>query len=123
MSDIQIDATKPGVNWLDARQPIADTIKAHLAKRSWSQADLADVIGCSPNIISQLVTCRSGISPRYAVKLAAAFPKTTPEYWLGLDRDAELAMVPALPVRAVSAREVINRRRKPKGDAMRATDV
>ncbi|MGR3318702.1 MAG: HigA family addiction module antitoxin [Candidatus Anammoxibacter sp.] len=50
----------------------------------------ADVLGVTRGALSNLVNCRSGISPEMAFRLSKAFG-SSPEVWLGMQMDYDLA--------------------------------
>ncbi len=65
-------------------------IRDELEARSWTQGDLAEIIGRSAKSISQIVSGRSGITSRTAKELALAFG-TSAEVWLNLQTRYDLS--------------------------------
>ena len=65
---------------------IADELEA----RSWSQVELADILGRPPRLISELIAGKRAITPETAKGLGAAFG-TGAEFWMNLERDYRLA--------------------------------
>jgi HTH-type transcriptional regulator/antitoxin HigA len=65
-------------------------IKEELAARGWRQEDLAEILGRSPKIVSEIVSGRTGISPETAEGLGSAFG-TTAQLWMNLDAAYRLA--------------------------------
>lgn len=49
----------------------------------------ANIIGVRKATISDLINCKSGITPRMAIKLGKAL-NTTPDLWLGLQMQYDL---------------------------------
>lgn len=64
--------------------PPGDFIKEELDARGWTQADLAEIMGKAPAIISGLINGKRGISYEIASDLAAVFG-TSPQLWLNLE--------------------------------------
>lgn len=67
-------------------------IKAEMDKRSWTQSDLAKVLGKHQPYINELIQDKRSITPETALALAAAF-QNSPEYWLGLDGQYRLSLL------------------------------
>lgn len=67
----------------------AEALKLH--RGAITQDDLAQALGVSRFSINQLENGRRGITPEMALRLAAAFGGTTPEYWLDIQRATDLA--------------------------------
>jgi len=63
--------------------PPGDFIKEELEARNWSQAELAEIIGREPKVVSDLVTGKRAIGPEIAKALGDAFG-TSAEYWMNL---------------------------------------
>jgi HTH-type transcriptional regulator/antitoxin HigA len=61
-----------------------DYIKEALEGRGWTQDEFAEIIGRSPNFVTQLVNGEKAITPRAAKELAAAFG-TSAILWLNLE--------------------------------------
>ena len=54
-----------------------------------TQQQLADHIGCDVKVINRIVNERAQITPKTAIKLAAAFG-TTPDFWLNAQRALDI---------------------------------
>jgi len=65
-------------------------IRDELEARSWTQGDLAEIIGRPAKTISQIVGGRSNITPRTAKELALAFG-TSATVWLNLQMQYDLS--------------------------------
>jgi HTH-type transcriptional regulator/antitoxin HigA len=65
-------------------------ISEELEARSWSQIELAEIMGRPARLISELISGKRAITPETAKGLGAAFG-TGPEYWMNLERDYRLA--------------------------------
>lgn len=61
-----------------------EAIERELNARGWIQADLAQILGKSSQMVSDLVQSKRPITPEIAKLLAIAF-ETTPEHWISLD--------------------------------------
>ena len=89
--------------------PPGDFIKEELEARGWTQADLAEIMGRSPNDIVNLVSGKRSISPQIAKELAAAFG-TSAEIWINLESSYRLwaadAPADAIKRRAFRATEM-----------------
>lgn len=96
--------------------PPGEFIKDALEVRGWTQLDLADVIGRTPRHVNELINGKSGVTPRTAKELAAAF-ETSAEFWLNLENQFQLSRTVAedaavsrraklyrLPIRAMTKR-------------------
>lgn len=70
--------------------PPGEFIKDELNERGWSQADLADILGRDPALVSRLITGHTSITPVTAHELSEAFD-TSAELWMGLEADYRLA--------------------------------
>ena len=60
-------------------QPLALTI-----------TQLAHILGVSRKTISAIVNERKSVTPEMALRLAQAFPNSTPESWINLQRNFDL---------------------------------
>lgn len=69
--------------------PPGDFIKEELEARGWSQAKLADIIGCPPKEIGDLVSGKRSVSAEIAKELGAALG-TSAEYWMNLESSYRL---------------------------------
>jgi addiction module HigA family antidote len=52
----------------------------------------AGALGVTRKCLSELLNGRFGVSPEMALRLAAGFPDTTPEFWLELQMQWDLQM-------------------------------
>lgn len=50
----------------------------------------AQALGVTRKCLSELLNGRFGVSPEMALRLAAGFPETTPEFWLELQMQWDL---------------------------------
>ena len=48
------------------------------------------IIGVSSRIVSAIINGQRGVTPEIALRLSQAFPNTTPESWLNLQRNHDL---------------------------------
>ncbi len=64
-------------------------LREELDERSWSPADLAEIIGRPPGLISDIINGKRGVSPETAKGLGAALG-TSPEFWLSLEASYQL---------------------------------
>lgn len=64
--------------------PPSDFIEEELEARGWTQEDLADILGYTPQTINKLLTGKSSITPSFALALGKAFDQT-PQFWLNLE--------------------------------------
>lgn len=64
--------------------PPADFIKEQMEIRDWTQKDLADALGYSPQMVLNLLKNRILITIDVAKALGKVFNQT-PQYWLNLD--------------------------------------
>ncbi len=69
-----------------------EVLRQLLAAKSWTQDELATILGCSRYTIIQIIAGNSGISPQIAVGLAAAFGND-PGDWLRLENRRQLSRV------------------------------
>jgi len=63
--------------------PPGEFIREEMENRTWSQEDLAQVLGVSPKTVSKLINSKQGISIDIARLLCKAFGQS-PDYWLNL---------------------------------------
>ena len=68
--------------------PPGEFLREELEARGWSPADLADILGCAPEIVNEIIAGKRGISPDTARGLAEAFG-TSPDLWLNLEATHE----------------------------------
>jgi HTH-type transcriptional regulator/antitoxin HigA len=59
-------------------------ISEELEARGWTQVELAEVMGCPAQLISELISAKRAITPETAKGLGAAFG-TGPELWMNLE--------------------------------------
>lgn len=64
--------------------PPGDLVAEELEARGWSQQTLAEVMGTSPTLVSEVVNAKRAITPDTAALIALAFGTST-EVWLGLE--------------------------------------
>ena len=55
-----------------------------------SNTELARVLGVSRKAISNIVNEHKSVTPKMALRLSRAFPNTSPEFWLNLQKNYEL---------------------------------
>lgn len=77
-----------------------ELIAEELEARRWSQQTLAEIMGVSSTLVSEVINAKRAITPETAALLAQAFGTST-EVWLGLDADYQASL--AKPKRAASA--------------------
>jgi len=83
--------------------PAGEYAMRELDKKGWTQADLADILGRPVQVVNEIISGKRGITPDTARGLAAAFG-TTPELWMNLDAQHQLAKTQEDPAVAVRAR-------------------
>lgn len=59
-----------------------------------TRSRLAELIHMSSQQISNITTCKEGVSPAMALRLAKVF-SNTPQFWLGLQNDYDLTRLQA----------------------------
>lgn len=64
--------------------PPGDVIKEELEERGWSQAELADIMGRPPRVVSEIISGKRAITPETAKGLGAAFG-TSATLWMNLE--------------------------------------
>ena len=72
--------------------PPGDFIQEELEERGWTQGDLAEIIGRSRRLVTELVNAKRGVTPETARALADAFG-TSAEFWLNLETAYRLSRV------------------------------
>jgi HTH-type transcriptional regulator/antitoxin HigA len=72
--------------------PPGELVKDELEARGWSQADLAEILGRPPRLVSEIVTGKRSVTPETARGLAAAFG-TDPQLWMNLESAYQLSRV------------------------------
>lgn len=73
--------------------PPGEILKEELEARGWSQADLADILGRPPRLISEIISAKRAISPETAQGLGDAFG-IDPQFWLNLESAYQLFRTP-----------------------------
>ena len=63
--------------------PLGDFLQEELNARGWTQGNLAEILNCSPRLISELISGKRAITPEMAEGLSAAFG-TSAQYWMNL---------------------------------------
>jgi len=66
---------------------LREIVMAHL---KITQGDLAAHLGVSRVSVSELLNQRRGVSAEMALRLAAAFPETSPESWLRMQEAVDI---------------------------------
>src|SRR6266496_5233272 len=64
--------------------PPGEFIREELEARGWSQQDLADILGRTPTVVSQVLTGKREIAPELAKDLGAAFG-VDPQFFMNLE--------------------------------------
>jgi addiction module HigA family antidote len=73
----------------DCRHP-GEQLRPRLEALKLSVTAAARALGVTRKCLSELLNGRFGVSPEMALRLAAGFPDTTPEFWLDLQMQWEL---------------------------------
>lgn len=73
--------------------PPGEILKEELEARGWSQADLAEILGRPPRLVSEIISAKRAISPETAQGLGDAFG-TDPQFWLNLESAYQLFKAP-----------------------------
>ncbi|GAB4540061.1 MAG: hypothetical protein Kow0063_29510 [Anaerolineae bacterium] len=55
-----------------------------------SNTKLAETLGVSRKAVSHIVNERKSVTPDMALRLSRAFPNTSPEFWLNLQKNHDL---------------------------------
>jgi addiction module HigA family antidote len=58
-----------------------------------SNTKLAETLGVSRKAVSQIVNERKAVTPEMALRLSRAFPNSSPEFWLNLQKNYDLWQV------------------------------
>ena len=69
--------------------PPGEYIKDELEARGWSQADLAEIMGRPPRLVSELISAKRAVTPETARGLGDAFG-TGAEVWMNLESAYQL---------------------------------
>lgn len=78
-------------NTENALFPPGEFIRDELEARSWTQEDLAEILGRPLRTVNQIIAGKKAITPQTAQELAAAFG-TTAELWLNLENSYRLTL-------------------------------
>ena len=62
----------------------------YLSPLGVSNTELAKALGVSRKAISNIVNEHKSVTPQMALRLSRAFPNTSPEFWLNLQKNYEL---------------------------------
>jgi len=62
----------------------------YLKELSISKTKFAELLGVSRKAISSIINERKAITPEMSLRLSRAFPNSTPESWLALQRNYDL---------------------------------
>lgn len=82
---------------MNARVPVevfhpGEFLKEEIEARNWSQQELADILGRSPRLISEVISGKRAVTPETAKALSDAFG-TSAEYWMNLESQYQLSKV------------------------------
>lgn len=69
--------------------PPGEFIREELEARQWSQIELAEIIGRSPNVVSELIAGKRSVTAEIARALGEAFG-TSAQYWMNLESGYQL---------------------------------
>lgn len=73
--------------------PPGARLKEELDARGWTQADLADILGRPPRLISEIITAKRAITPETARGLGQALG-TDAQLWMNLESQYQLSRTP-----------------------------
>ena len=62
----------------------------YLSPLGVTNTQLAETLGVSRKAVSTIVNEHKSVTPEMALRLSRAFPNTTPEFWLNLQRTYDL---------------------------------
>lgn len=62
----------------------------YLSPLDISNTKLAETLGVSRKAISQIVNEHKSVTPEMALRLSRAFPNTSPDFWLNLQKNYDL---------------------------------
>ena len=85
--------------------PPGDFLKEELEARSWTQVELAEILGRPQRLISELINGKRSITPETAMGLAAAFG-TSAQLWMNLQTTYDLSQT-TLPNAEVTKRATL----------------
>lgn len=86
-----------------AVSPPGKFIARELEARGWSQQTLADVMGTSPTLVSEVINAKRAVTPDTAALLGRAFD-TSAELWLNLDARYQASIAKPAKAGAATAR-------------------
>ena len=72
--------------------PPGDFLKEELEARSWSQIELAEVIGRPVKVVNEIILGKRAVTPETAIQLGEALG-TGPEFWMNLESQYQLSKV------------------------------
>jgi HTH-type transcriptional regulator / antitoxin HigA len=72
--------------------PPGEFLREEIEARGWSQAELAEILGRPPRLISELITGKRAITPETAKGLGEAF-ETGAQFWMNLESSYRLAQL------------------------------
>lgn len=78
----------PGADWAS---PPGDTILDLLEERDWTQIQLSERLGCTPEYLSELIDGKASINEETAIKLERVLGSTA-KFWL--NREAQYHTCP-----------------------------
>ena len=65
-------------------------LREEIEARNWSQIELAEILGKSERLVSEIISGKRTITPSTAIGLAAAFG-TSAQYWMNLETSYQLS--------------------------------
>lgn len=72
--------------------PPGEFLREELEARGWTQADLAEILGRPPRLVSEIISGKRSITPETAKGLAEALG-TSPQFWMNLESAYQLSRV------------------------------
>lgn len=69
--------------------PVGEHLSDELEARGWSQQELAEIIDCPVQLISEIISGKRELTKGVATQIAKAFG-TSPELWLNLQRQYQV---------------------------------
>jgi HTH-type transcriptional regulator/antitoxin HigA len=72
--------------------PPGELLREELEARGWTQADLAEILGRPPRLVSEIIRGKRSITPETAKGLAEALG-TSPQLWMNLESAYQLSKV------------------------------
>lgn len=70
--------------------PPGEFLREELEARGWSQIELAEILGKSERLVSEIISGKRAVTPNTAIGLAAAFG-TSAQYWMNLETNYQLS--------------------------------